>query len=154
MLTLEYLKEKFELLKANPWQAILVSLVSFYSSYIMPAMPHIIALGVLIIFDFRTGIKKSRKNLVAITSNGWRRSLSKWADYTILLLASFLMESLVFKDVVPVLHIASGLCAVTEFKSIGENVAETTGNSKVLKIATYISEFIFPVKPKKPEQPL
>ncbi len=98
-----------------------------------PLTPIILSLGVLIFIDFLTGIYKSYKLKEAITSRKMSLTVSKLLLYNLAILSGFLVETYLV-EFIPFVKIISGFIAITELKSVSENVASITGVNYWAKI--------------------
>lgn len=87
--------------------------------------PLIIALMILLTLDLITGIRKARINKQAITSGGLRRSVNKFIEYSIAILASQVFTFLFKLDLTLSYYVALFIATI-ELKSIFENISETT----------------------------
>jgi hypothetical protein len=97
-----------------------------------PAKPLVLASTFLVLVDLITGIVAARKRGEAITSQGLRRTLSKLAVYEVALLLAFIAEKYLIIDLLPIAKIVSSFIAVTELKSVYENLNEI-GGGDILK---------------------
>lgn len=86
----------------------------------------IIGLFIFLILDLITGLRKARLNKQAITSSGLRRSVNKFIEYSIAILASQVFTYIFKLDVTLSYYVALFICTI-ELKSIFENISETTG---------------------------
>jgi hypothetical protein len=73
----------------------------------------------------------AKKRGELITSAGFRRSISKLLIYELALILAFLAEHYMI-DLLPITKMVSGLVAVTELKSIYENL-DSIGGGDLLK---------------------
>lgn len=88
--------------------------------------PLIAGLFILLALDLITGIRKAALNKKAITSVGLRKSISKFLEYSIAILASQVF-TFVFKLDITLSYYVALFIATIELKSIFENISETTG---------------------------
>lgn len=86
----------------------------------------IIGLFIFLLLDLITGIRKARLNKQAITSSGLRRSINKFLEYSIAILASQVFTYIFKLDLTLSYYVALFICTI-ELKSIFENISETTG---------------------------
>lgn len=91
-----------------------------------PIKSTMIAAGVLIAVDLACGIWRAVKSGEPITSNGIRRTITKLVAYQMAIVTAFIMEKYML-DFIPVVKAVSGLIAITEAKSIFENLKVITG---------------------------
>jgi len=94
--------------------------------FLAPVKPLMIAIGALIVIDLILGVWAALKSKEKITSRGLSRTIAKVIAYQLAIISSHIMETY-FAQGVPIVKIVSGLIAVTEFKSILENVNKMTG---------------------------
>jgi len=94
--------------------------------FLVPIQATMLSIGVLVLLDLITGLWAAHKNGEVITSQGIRRTVSKTLAYQMAVIASFIMEQQ-FLMGIPVVRVVSGLIAVTEFKSLMENITKITG---------------------------
>ena len=88
--------------------------------------PLIVGLFIFLLLDLITGIRKASINKQAITSLGLRKSLSKFLEYSIAILASQVF-TFIFKLDITLSYYVALFIATIELKSIFENISETTG---------------------------
>lgn len=86
----------------------------------------IVGLFIFLLLDLITGIRKARLNKQAITSGGLRRSINKFIEYSIAILASQVF-TYIFKLDLTLSYYVALFIATIELKSIFENISETTG---------------------------
>jgi len=116
--------------------------------------PLIIGLFIFLALDLITGIRKARINKQAITSLGLRRSVSKFLEYSIAILASQVF-TFVFKLDITLSYYVALFIATIELKSIFENISETTGINLwkvVRKLIPSISQLEEEKKKKKEKE--
>ena len=117
--------------------------------------PLLIGLFVLLAFDLITGLRKAALNKQAITSAGLRRSVSKFLEYSIAILASQVF-TYVFKLDITLSYYVALFISTIELKSIFENISETTGINLwkfVRKLIPSISQLEEEKKKKKENKP-
>jgi Na+/alanine symporter len=108
-------------------KTLLVALVSWLLSFIMPVMPFLVFTTILVFADLHTGIKAAEFRKEEIRSHGLRRTISKIVLYFIAILLSEGMKMVFhFPSWADVSFLIAGLIAVTEFKSNLENISEYT----------------------------
>ncbi len=116
--------------------------------------PLIVGLFIFLLLDLITGIRKARINKQAITSLGLRKSLSKFLEYTIAILASQVF-TFIFKLDITLSYYVALFIATIELKSIFENISETTGINLwkvVRKLIPSISQLEEEKKKKKEKE--
>ena len=117
--------------------------------------PLIVGLFIFLALDLITGIRKARINKQAITSLGLRKSLSKFLEYSIAILASQVF-TFIFKLDITLSYYVALFIATIELKSIFENISETTGINLwkvVRKLIPSISQLEEEKKKKKEDKP-
>lgn len=107
----------------------IVLLITFLS----PITSAILAVYFLIFTDFITGVWASLKEKQSITSSKMSRTISKTLVYSITIVVSFVVHKYLLVDFsLPIEAIVSGFIAITETKSILENLDRVSSN-KVIK---------------------
>jgi phage-related holin len=102
-----------------------------------PIQAVLITTMVLIGVDFVTGIVAARKRGEVITSSGFRRTISKLVVYELALVVGFLAERYMM-PMLPVCKMVSSLIALTEIKSIYENLDSASGGDLLKSIVSKI----------------
>ena len=111
-------------------QALFAGLVAWLVSFIMPISGFLIFVTALVVADLITGMVAARKRAERIRSERMRATVTKVAMYFIAILAArgmdvvFLMPKDLHLDLT---WFIAAFIAVTEFKSLLENVEESTG---------------------------
>ena len=116
--------------------------------------PLIVGLFIFLLLDLITGIRKARINKQAITSLGLRKSISKFLEYSIAILASQVF-TFIFKLDITLSYYVALFIATIELKSIFENISETTGINiwkVVRKLIPSISQLEEEKKKKKEDK--
>ena len=116
--------------------------------------PLIVGLFIFLLLDLITGIRKATINKQAITSLGLRKSLSKFLEYSIAILASQVF-TFIFKLDITLSYYVALFIATIELKSIFENISETTGINLwkfVRKLIPSISQLEEDKKKKKEKE--
>jgi len=116
--------------------------------------PLIVGLFIFLLLDLITGIRKASINKQAITSLGLRKSLSKFLEYSIAILASQVF-TFIFKLDITLSYYVALFIATIELKSIFENISETTGINLwkfVRKLIPSISQLEEEKKKKKEKE--
>ena len=96
-------------------------------AFLAPIHTFMIAVGVLITIDLATGLWRASKRKEKISSKGLRRTITKMFAYQGAIITAFLLESVFLGDIIPVVRIVAGFIAITEGKSIYENLGVITG---------------------------
>ena len=97
-------------------------------AYISPAHDLLVAMGVLIFIDLVTGIYKTirTQGFGSITAKGLRSTADKIVLYPIGIIAAYVLEIYWIPEL-PVMRISTSWFAITEFKSILENLGKILG---------------------------
>lgn len=119
-------------------------LISFLISFFSPIFPAMIAVGVLIGVDTVTGIMKSQKRKVPITSKKMSAVLTKMVLYQLLIISAHLCQVYLVTEL-PFVKLVLGAIALVEFKSILENASEYLGKDVVKALLEKLG--------RKPNQP-
>jgi phage-related holin len=106
--------------------AFLAKFISVVFLMLLPIRDAVIAVSLLVIADFITGIWASIKEKKQITSYGFRRTIAKTLAYQGTIVVSFLIEQYMLEGV-PVVKVITTLIALTEGKSFFENIHRITG---------------------------
>ena len=101
-----------------------ISIVTFF------APVHIImsVVGGLLVFDFITGIWASLKRGESISSRRMSRTVGKAVLYQLAIISAFLLE-VGIGGVIPVAKLVAGVIALTEGKSLVENLNTISGTN-------------------------
>lgn len=98
-------------------------------SVFAPIKGMIITVFISIIVDLITGILAAKKRGEKITSAALRRSVSKLLIYETALLVSFLVETYLLSDSIPITKLVGGILGSVEMLSIYENLNVVSGNN-------------------------
>lgn len=102
-------------------------------AFLAPIHSAILAVYFLIFTDLVTGIWASAKEKQTITSSKLSRTISKTLIYSITIVISFVVHKYLLLDFdLPIEAVVSGFIAITETKSILENLNRISSN-KVIK---------------------
>lgn len=91
------------------------------AAFLAPAKNVVITTFILTIVDMITGILAARKRGEPITSSGLRRSISKIFIYQTVIICASLAQAYMVPEL-PAMALISSMVAVTELKSIIENL--------------------------------
>lgn len=91
-----------------------------------PIHAMLIATGFLIAIDTITGVWRAKVRGEKITSNGFRRLITKIVAYNLAIVTGFVIQTYMI-PAIAVVGLISAAIAVTEGKSILENLSEITG---------------------------
>ncbi len=106
-------------------QAFLFKLGSMLFLVLAPIHSVLLALTVLILADFSTGIWAAKKLKERITSNNMKKTAIKFVVYFGAIIVGFTIENLV--PDVPLVKVISGVLALIEGKSFFENIHKISG---------------------------
>lgn len=95
--------------------------------FIAPIQSVMLATGALVFADMVTGIWAAVKEKKQLTSFKLRRTITKTLAYLAALVVGFIIEKYMLSESVPIVKTISGLVALTEGKSIFENLYRITG---------------------------
>ena len=101
-------------------------IVAFLISFFVPIYPQMIAVGVLVSFDFIFGIWAAYKKGEDITSSKMRNTLSKGIVYMFAIITAHLSESYLVQAI-PITQAVVSLVGIIEIKSLFENYSKITG---------------------------
>jgi hypothetical protein len=86
-----------------------------------------VTVGILIFFDFITGMLAAKKRGEFITSAAMRRTISKLVVYQCSVISGFLVEKYLLDQILPVAKLVAGVIGMVELKSVLENANTITG---------------------------
>ncbi len=115
------------------WDILLV-----IGAILTPMVPIIIVTGLLISFDFISGMAAALKRGEDLTSRKMSNTISKIIFYNLALFSSMGIQYLL-KDMIPVTNIVVGVVAMVEAKSIYENIGFILGIDFWSAIKQYIN---------------
>lgn len=99
-------------------QPTLISLLAVFA----PIQPMLLVTGFLIFADLLSGILAAKKRKETINSAGFRRTISKILVYNLAVISGFLVETYMISDLLPISKLIAGVIALTELRSILENL--------------------------------
>lgn len=120
-------------------------------AYVAPAHDMLVAMGVLIFIDLATGIYKTMRTqgVKSISAGGLRRTADKLVLYPIGIIAAYVLE-VHWMPELPVMRISTAWFAITEVKSIFENLGKILGIDAWAAIWPRIKAYFDNIgKPKK-----
>lgn len=94
-----------------------------------PIHPVMLVTGALIFIDLGCGIWRAKKRGENIDSSGLRRTITKLFAYQVVIVTGYMIETVImvgFLDL-PITKIIASFIALTELKSILENISIITG---------------------------
>ncbi len=109
--------------------AALTLLLKFFSMLalvLLPIKPMMIAVSVLVVADFFTGIYAAKKEKKPITSTGFKKTVAKTLMYQMAIIVAFILETYLLEGI-PIVKVVAGLIGLTEGKSFFENMHRITG---------------------------
>ena len=109
---------------AKSW---LVHLVLSGLAVLAPIKPLLLVVGFLVSSDFVSGMLAARKRKEPITSAAMRRTVTKLLIFQIAVLSGFAMEIGILEHAIPVAKLVAGAIALSELKSVLENVETIHG---------------------------
>jgi len=128
-----YNVEKF--VTEDYWVGVGFTLLSWISSFIMSVATFLSFTLVIVLVDLYTGRMAAKHRGEAIKSSGYRQSVKKYVLYMLGILISELFIR-VFSLPIPLTYMVAGVVALTEIKSIFENIETVTG----VRLWSYIGE--------------
>lgn len=132
---------KITLHEASPEVYLTSAIVGFFAGL----KAFLIIIGLLVLIDLITGIKRSRKVGIRCTwSHGLRRTWEKVGGYGIIIVTFGLLDKLLELEqglfMITAAKTASLLIALTEAKSITENISVTMGDSLATRIFNAVNK--------------
>lgn len=95
--------------------------------FIAPIQAVMLATGALILADAMTGIWAAIKEGQNLTSFKFKRTIAKSFAYLGAILVGHIVETHMLSEAVPIVKTITGLIAITEAKSIFENIKRASG---------------------------
>jgi phage-related holin len=106
---------------------------------ISPIKEALLVVGFLIAADLILGIYAAVKNDIKIESRKLKHTVVKILVYQIVIISAFLCENYLAKAI-PFINITLGYIAITEFKSIAENMGKINKQNFLKYLKTYIND--------------
>lgn len=103
-----------------------IKLVAWAAVFATPVHDSLVAVAALVVADLVAGIAAAKKSGAKITSYGLRRTIVKILGYEMAVICSWIVER-TFLPGIPLVKAAAGFIAVTELKSVLENLTKVTG---------------------------
>jgi len=151
-----YLKSVFSYFDLTNFAAAIKSWLIIAVSLLAPIKSAIFAVYFLIFVDLITGVWASLKEKQTITSSKMSRSISKILIYSITIIVSFIVHKYLLTDFdLPIEAIVSGFIAITETKSILENLNRISSHRVIKDLIILLSnerEKRMPVKPTRHDE--
>lgn len=110
----------------------LAELAALAVAYLSPISGMVHAVLLLIAADWLTGVYASRKEKKKITSRGFRKTVEKFVLYTLAIVTTYLVETEIAEF--RMANVVAGYVALTELKSIFENIVRITGRNVMNEI--------------------
>jgi len=110
------------------------------SLLLAPIKPALATAFLLVMVDLVTGLMAARKRKEKITSLGLRRTISKLFIYELLIILSFLTETHLTGDLIPLVKLFAGFVGITELKSVMENLDAISGEPIISKIVDKLTK--------------
>jgi phage-related holin len=127
----------------NDYQAIIAQYLVFFFA---PIGYLIAGVGIMVMFDFVTGVAAAKKRGEKILSGGFYRTFVKYVLYSIGILATRLLEIILKEQIkIPFASILAGFILVVEYKSVMENISLATG----VNVWDWVKDKIASIHPKK-----
>jgi phage-related holin len=140
----------FMMTKAALWSAVL-----WVYSLLVPLGAFLIITVWLVVADMVTGIAAAKYRKEPITSRGLRRTIIKMLLYTAAIISAQGMQLVFFNPAGLDAHLAfvvAGLVALTEFKSLLENVEAVTNVPFIARITEILPDMWKLLRPKKDDK--
>ena len=119
-----YNVEKF--VSEEYWIGVAFTMFSWIASFIVSVASFLSFTLVIVLVDLYTGRMAAKHRGEAIKSSGYRQSVKKYVLYMLGILISELFIR-VFSLPIPLTYMVAGVVALTEIKSIFENIETVTG---------------------------
>jgi|GEM_PF-3794201 len=119
-----YNVEKF--VTEDYWIGVIFTMFSWISSFIISVATFLSFTLFIVLVDLYTGRMAAKHRGEAIKSSGYRQSVKKYVLYMLGILISELFIR-VFLLPIPLTYMVAGVVALTEIKSIFENIETVTG---------------------------
>jgi phage-related holin len=146
-----YLKSLLSYFDLSNIDSVIKSWAIIILSLLAPIKSAILAVYFLIFTDFITGVWASIKEKQTITSSKMSRSISKVLIYSITIVVSFIVHKYLLVDFdLPIEAIVSGFIAITETKSILENLNRISSHRVIKDLILFLSNERDKRMPAKP----
>lgn len=110
-------------------------------NWVLPLRSFIGVTLLLVCADLVTGVQAAYKRGEIIHSRGFRRTVLKFAMYSVAILAAHALESVFFPGF-PMVFSISAYIAVSEFWSVLENVGTVTGTNVLESVREYLAGIV------------
>lgn len=136
----QYAQTSFSVLKLSDVYSLFQTLALLIVSFLAPMSKVIFAVLFLIFVDLVTGLIASFKEKQPITSSGLSRTIAKVFIYMTTIVLAYVCNTYLMQDFgFPVESIVSGFIALTEMKSILENMNRITDHSLIDDLILFFS---------------
>jgi phage-related holin len=126
-----------------PYKEVILQYLVFFFA---PIGYLIAGVGLMVCFDFISGVAAAKKRGERIVSGGFYRTFVKYVLYTIGIVASRLLELLLKDSIkIPFSSLLAGFIIIIEYKSVIENISFVTG----INIWEWVKDKISDIHPKK-----
>lgn len=107
---------------------LMILLAEYLMFFFSPIGWLVVALGIMVSFDWVTGIVAASKNGERIVSGGFFRTFVKFFLYAIGIIATRMMEVMLDGKInIPFASLLAGFIFLIEYKSVMENISKATG---------------------------
>lgn len=121
-------------------QNFIKDLLLLLMTFLAPVKSTILAVYFLILVDLITGLWASYKEKQDITSSGLSRTIGKILIYSITIVISYIVHKfLLIGFEIPIESLVSGFIAITETKSIFENINRISNNQVMKDLVKILS---------------
>lgn len=114
---------------AKTIQAAFAVVLAFLAAHLMPVAHFIAGAFFFLLVDFVSGVWAAKKKGNKITSQGFRKTITKFVFYSLAIICSVVLQDMFTKEMFPKLDLVywiAGFICLTEFKSIIENIGVIT----------------------------
>lgn len=126
---------------AANWGGYVAAMLGWALSFILPIKDFLILTTSLVILDLLTGLVAANRRKEKVVSRGLMRTPAKLLLYYSAILAAEGVQ-VVFVHMLPVTYVAAFTIALTELKSIMENVDSGTGTGLVKAVVDKLSALL------------
>lgn len=130
----------FKMLKIDGLEDSIKKFLILIISFLSPVVPAIFAVYFLIFLDLITGVWAAIKQNQEITSGGLSRTIGKILIYSTTIIMSYVVHKYLFVGFdFPIESLVSGFIAITETKSILENINKISKNKAIKDLIIILS---------------
>lgn len=98
-------------------------------AFTAPLQPILLTVFIMVFADTSTAVWAAIRNDTPVTSSGLRRTLSKLAIYSLLIVTAFLIDQNILGQFAYLTKVVSGYIGIVEFTSIVENSNKILGQN-------------------------